>query len=58
MKGLIMLIMYQRYCILGNIHLTLKGGGGYGFMGRKKFLSANLIEKKMLSLKWAEKILC
>ena len=23
-----------------------RGGGGYGFFGRKQFLSANLIEKK------------
>ena len=33
---------------------NFKGGGGYGFWGEKKFLSANLIEKKILSLKWAE----
>ena len=44
-------------CLLGNIHLTWRGGGGggggYGFFWRKNFLSVNLLEKKFLSLKWA-----
>ena len=43
---------------LGNIHLTWKGGGGYGFLLRNKILFANLIEKKILSMKWAKKIFC
>ena len=34
---------------------NLKGEGGYGFFGGKQILSANLIEKNFLSLKWEEK---
>ena len=34
---------------LGNVHLTSRGeGGGYGFWGEQKFLSANLLEKNIL----------
>ena len=34
---------------------NLKGGGGAMVFWGKIFLSINLIEKKILSLKWAEK---